>query len=148
VGAPFLPSRGSRPTITGLLRGDADFMIVNAPGLTQHIASGKVRALAVTAPQRQADMPDVPTTVEAGIPDYIYSSFFAAYVRADTSPDSVKKLNAALNAITSTSDVIALFQKQSAVAVQTTPEEAANRYLRDLARMKDIVVRAKIPPAD
>ncbi len=41
-----------------------------------------------------------------------------------------------------------MFQKQSAAAVQTSPEEASSRYLRDIARIKDIVVRAKIPPAD
>jgi tripartite-type tricarboxylate transporter receptor subunit TctC len=146
--ATVVPYKGAGDAITGLLRGDADFMIVNAPGLTQHIASGKLRALAVTAPQRQADMPDVPTTPEAGMPDYLYSSFFGAYVRADTPPEIVKKLNTALNAITAMPDVIAMFQKQSAVAVQTSPEEASNRYLRDLARMKDIVVRARIPPLD
>ena len=148
VDATVVPYKGAGDAITGLLRGDVDFMIVNAPGLTQHIASGKLRALAVTAPQRQADMPDVPTTPEAGMPDYLYSSFFGAYVRADTPLEIVKKLNTALNVITATPEVIAMFQKQSAVAVQTSPEEASSRYQRDLARMKDIVLRARIPPAD
>jgi len=146
--AAVIPYKGAGDAISGLLRGDADFIIVNAPGLTQHIASGKLRALAVTAPVRQADMPDVPTTPEAGMPDFIYSSYFGVYVRADTPPDIVKKLNTALNGITATPEVIAMFQKQSAVAVQTSPEEASSRYLRDIARIKDIVVRAKIPPAD
>ena len=132
----MVPYKGAGDAITGLLRGDADFMIVNAPGLTQHIASGKLRALALTAPQRQADMPDVPTTPEAGMPDYLYSSFFGAYVRAETPPDIVRKLNAALNAITATPEVIAMFQKQSAVAIQTSPEEASSRYQRDLARRR------------
>ena len=146
--AAVIPYKGAGDAITGLLRGDADFMIVNAPGLTQHIQSGKLRALAVTAPQRQGDFPEVPTTAEAGMPDYLYSSFFGVYVRSDTPAEIVKKLNTTLNAITALPDVIAMFQRQSAVAVQSTPEDAQKRYLSDIARIKDIVVRAKIPPAD
>jgi tripartite-type tricarboxylate transporter receptor subunit TctC len=143
-----IPYRGAGDAIIALLRGDSDFMIVNAPGLNQHIASGKLRALAVTAPQRQPDLPQVPTTLEAGMPDYIYSSFFAAYVPSGTPPEVVKKLNSTLNTVTSTPEVIAQFRTQGAVAVQRTPEESTNRYLGDIARMKDIVLRAKIPPAD
>ncbi len=146
--AAVIPYKGAGDAITGLLRGDADFIIVNAPGLTQHIQAGKLRALAVTAPQRQGDFPDVPTTAEAGMPDYVYSSFFGVYVRADTPPDIVRKLNGALNTITALPDVIAMFQKQSAVAVQSTPEDAQKRYVSDIVRIKDIVTRAKIPPAD
>lgn len=144
----IIPYKGAGDAITALLRGESHFMIVNAPGLTQHIASGKVRALAVTAPQRQLDVPDVPTTTEAGMPDYIYSSFFGAYVRAGTPPEIVNKLNAALNVVTSMHDVVAQFRNLGAVAVQHSPQESESRYLRDVARMKDIVVRAKIPPAD
>jgi tripartite-type tricarboxylate transporter receptor subunit TctC len=148
VDVTVVPYRGASDAITGLLRGDADFMIVNAPGLTQHIASGKLRAIATTAPRRQPDFPDVPTTREAGMPDYTYSSFFAAYVPAATPADVVSKLNAALNAVTAMPEVVDQFRQNGASAVQSTPEAAAQRYLGDIARYRDIVVRAKIPPVD
>jgi len=148
VDVTVVPYRGASDAITGLLRGESDFMIVNAPGLTQHIASGKLRAIAVTAPQRQPDFPDVPTTREAGMPDYTYSSFFAAYVPAATPVDVVRKLNGALNAVTSKPEVVAQFRANGATAVQSTPEAAVQRYLGDIARYRDIVVRAKIPPVD
>jgi tripartite-type tricarboxylate transporter receptor subunit TctC len=140
--------RGAGDAIIGLLRGDADFMIVNAPGLTQHIASGKLRPLAITAPARQADMPDVPTTKEAGLPGFTYSSFFGAYVHTGTPPDVVRKLNAALNTVTAMPDVVAQFRSNGAVAVQSTPEEALRRYQGDITKYRDIVQRAKIPPVD
>jgi len=148
VDVTIVPYRGASDAITGLIRGDADFMIVNAPGLMPHIASGKLRALAVTGPKRDPDLPSVPTTAEAGLPQFTYSSFFGAYVPAATPPDIVAKLAAALNTITAMPDVVAQFRQQGAVAVQSTPAEAARKYDSTIASYKDIVVKAKIPPAD
>ena len=148
VDVTIVPYRGASDAITGLIRGDADFMIVNAPGLMPHIASGKLRALAVTGPKRDPDLPSVPTTAEAGLPQFTYSSFFGAYVPAATPADIVAKLAAALNTITAMPDVVAQFRQQGAVAVQSTPAEAARKYDSTIASYKDIVVKAKIPPAD
>jgi len=144
----IVPYRGAADAITGLLRGDADFMIVNAPGLTQHIASGKLRALAFTGPKRDPLLPDVPTTAEAGLPAYTYSSFFGAYVPAAMPRDIVAKLNATLNAITVVPEVVEQFAKAGATAVQRSPEDAARQYDGDIARYRETVVQAKIPPAD
>jgi len=148
VDVAVIPYRGAADAIAGLLRGDADFMIVNAPGLLQHIASGKLRALAFTGPRRDPDLPDVPTTAEAGLPQFTYSSFFAAYVPAATPAEVAAKLNAAFNAITAMPEVIAQFRVQGATATQSTPEDAVRKYQGDIARYRDIVVKAKIPPAD
>jgi tripartite-type tricarboxylate transporter receptor subunit TctC len=148
VDVAIIPYRGAADAIAGLLRGDSDFMIVNAPGLYQHIASGKLRALAFTGPRRDPDLPDVPTTAEAGLPQFTYSSFFAAYVPAATPAEVAAKLNAAFNAITAMPEVIAQFRVQGATATQSTPEDAVRKYQGDIARYRDIVVKAKIPPAD
>ena len=148
VDVAIIPYRGAGDAITGLLRGESDFMIVNAPGLTQHIATGKLRALAITAPQRDPDLPDVPTTREAGLPQFTYSSFFGAYAPAGTPADVVRKLNAALNAVSAMPEVVAQFRQNGATAVQGTPDDAARRYEADIARVRDIVVKAKIPPVD
>jgi tripartite-type tricarboxylate transporter receptor subunit TctC len=60
----------------------------------------------------------------------------------------VRKLNAALNTVTAMPDVVAQFRTNGAVAVQSTPEEALRRYQGDIAKFRDIVQRAKIPPVD
>ena len=124
-------------------------MIVNAPGLMPHIASGKLRALAVhgsearPGPARRADhrrsraCRNSPTAASS-----------APTSRRPRRARSSRKLNAALNAITATPEVIAQFRQQGATAVQSTPDDAARKYDGDIARYKDIVVKAKIPPAD
>ncbi len=148
VDVTIIPYKGASDAITGLLRGDSDFMIVNAPGLMPHIASGKLRALAITAGKRQPDVPDVPTTAEAGLPQFDYRSFFGAYVPAATPPEVVRKLNATLNGIAAAPEVVAQFRANGATAVQSTPEDAQRRYDADIAKYREIVERARISPAD
>jgi len=141
----IVPYRGASDAITALLSGVADFMIVNAPGLTSHIASGKLRALAITAPTRQPDFPDVPTTAEAGMPEFVYSSFFGAYVRKGTPSAIVKKLNSTFNQVTAMPEVVQQFRTLGAAATQKNADDASAQYVREIARMKDVVARAKIP---
>ena len=109
------------------------------------LRSGKLRPLAVTYLQRSKLLPDVPTTREAGMPDYVYSSFFGAYVPGATPAEIVRKLNTTLNTITVMPEVAAKFRDLGASAVQKTPDEANARYLSDIARLRDLVVQAKIP---
>jgi tripartite-type tricarboxylate transporter receptor subunit TctC len=143
-----IPYRGGGDAILALLQGEADFMIVNTPGIIGHMKAGKLRALAVTAPQRQWDIPDVPTTREAGMPDYNYGSFFAVYTRAGTPPEVLRKLNAAINTITAKPEVIRTLREGGAEPVQRSTEEALRKYQGEIARLKDIVVRAKLPMVD
>jgi len=143
-----IPYRGGGDAITALLKGEADFMIVNTPGIIQHMKAGKLRALAVTAPQRQVDIPDVPTTREAGMPQYNYGSFFGVYTRAGTPPDVIARLNASINAITGKAEVVKALRDGGAERVQRTPEESLRQYLGEMAKMKDAVARAKIPTLD
>jgi tripartite-type tricarboxylate transporter receptor subunit TctC len=143
-----IPYKGGGDAITALLRGEADFMIVNTPGIIQFMRAGKLRALAVTAAQRQADIPEVPTTREAGMPDYSYGSSFAVYVRGGTPPAIIRRLNEAVNLITTRPDVVKALREGGAEPVQRTPEEALLRYRDEIAKLRDVVTRSKIPTLD
>ena len=143
-----IPYRGGGDAILAMLKGEADFMIVNTPGIIQHMKAGKLRALATTGPQRQVDIPDVPTTREAGMPDYTYGSFFAVYTRGGTPTDVIAKLNSTINTITARPDVIKVLRDGGAEAVQRTPEESLRRYTGEIAKFRDVVTRAKIPTVD
>ena len=143
-------SRGACDAITGLLRGDSDFMIVNAPGLTPHIASRQ--AARAGDHRRRRASPNARRADDARKPDcrgYTYSSFFGAYVPAGTPPDIVRKLNAALNTDHRQA------RSRRAVPAATARSRCRARPSRrrrastgDIAKYSDIVVKAKIPPAD
>lgn len=143
-----IPYRGGGDAIVALLRGEADFMVVNTPGIIQFMKAGRLKALAVTGPERQADIPDVPTTKEAGMPEYTYGSFFSAYVPGGTPPDIIRKLNETLNLVTQKPEVIEALRKGGAEPVQRSLEEAKRRYEGDIQKYRDIVARTGIKTLD
>jgi tripartite-type tricarboxylate transporter receptor subunit TctC len=143
-----VPYKGASDAILALLQGDADFMIVNTPAIIGHMQAGKLRALAVTAPARQSDIPEVPTTREAGMPDYNYGSFFGVYVQAGTPPRLVERLNAAINQITRQPEVIEALARGGAQAVQMNSVDSIARYRDEIHRLRDLVSKAGIPYLD
>lgn len=68
--------RGSGPAVADLIGGQIDVLISAAPTIAPHVVSGKLRALAVAGDKRVPMLPDVPTAVEAGVPDFVFSIWF------------------------------------------------------------------------
>src|SRR2546423_14730307 len=79
VNAIQVPFRGAAQTIPAMLSGDVTFAVDNLASYISQIESGAMRALAVTSAQRWPTLPDVPTMAEAGVKDFIVTSW-AAYV--------------------------------------------------------------------
>ena len=84
IDAVHVPFRGAAQTIPAMLSGDVNFAIDNLASYVSTIDSGKMRALAVTSAQRWPTMPEVPTMAEAGIKDFIITSWAAFVVPAGT----------------------------------------------------------------
>jgi tripartite-type tricarboxylate transporter receptor subunit TctC len=89
-----VPYRGNPLAIVDVIAGRVpvffDFVLTGLP----HVREGKVRALATTGAHRSAVLPDVPTVMEAGVPDFEASTWFGVYAPAGTKPAIVEKLNA------------------------------------------------------
>ena len=92
----FVPYRGSAPAMQDLLAGQIDMMIDLAASATPQVRAGNVKAYAVTAKNRLAAAPDVPTVDEAGLPGYYVLSWHAVWVPKTTPKPVVAKLNAAV----------------------------------------------------
>src|SRR5258705_9609478 len=71
-----IPYKGSGPGIAGLLGGEVSMMFSNVADIGAQVKGGKVRALAVTATKRSSTLPEVPTMAEAGLPDFVITSWF------------------------------------------------------------------------
>ncbi|CAN5673767.1 tripartite tricarboxylate transporter substrate binding protein [soil metagenome] len=87
-----VPYKGSGPAITDLLGGTVGVMFGNLPTLQAHIASGKLRALAVTGATRAANIPNVPTLKEAGVPGVEVTSWYGMLAPKGTPPAVVAQL--------------------------------------------------------
>ena len=95
VNAVHVPFRGAAQTIPAMLSGDVTFAVDNLASYISQIESGSMRALAVTSAQRWPTLPNVPTMAEAGVKDFVVTSWGAYVMAAATPPAIVDKLSAA-----------------------------------------------------
>jgi tripartite-type tricarboxylate transporter receptor subunit TctC len=102
-----VPYKGGNAHILDLMGGRVPVIFDTATNCMPLLKSGKVRALAVGAPARLADFPNVPTFAEAGFPQFDFSAWYAVFAPAKTPKDVVAKLSAALSTTLKNPDVIA-----------------------------------------
>jgi tripartite-type tricarboxylate transporter receptor subunit TctC len=101
-----IPQKGTPPALADLLSGNVPAMMAPLSAVLPHIKEGKVIPIVVTDAARSADLPNVPTVREAGLPDYTpMSSWFGLVATAGTPPAIVQKLNTEVNKILAMPDV-------------------------------------------
>ncbi len=93
----FVPYRGATQATTDVLSGQMNMTFEGATGILPYLKSGKLRALAVTSPHRLAELPGVPTMIEAGYPGMPPDAWQAIVAPAGTPADIVVKINASVN---------------------------------------------------
>lgn len=109
TGAPLshAPYKGNAPAMVDVMAGTLTMMFDIISTARPHIEGGKVRALAVTSRQRNRMLPDVPTMIEAGVPDYEVVGWFGLYGPARINPELVERINAAARKALARADVSA-----------------------------------------
>jgi tripartite-type tricarboxylate transporter receptor subunit TctC len=136
--------RGAAPALTELLAGNVDASFLVSGAVIDHVKAGKLRALAVSAPNRLAFLPDVPTASEAGIPDFEARFANLLWMPAKT-PGSVQQLvSKEIAAIVKLPDVRARFGTLATDPVGSSPEEAAERIAQESARWGKVIQAANI----
>jgi tripartite-type tricarboxylate transporter receptor subunit TctC len=97
VNLVHIPYRGQGPALTDLLGGDVQVLFATAPGTTDYIRTGKLRALAVTSAARAEVLPELPTVADF-VPGYEASQWYGLSAPKNTPADIVGKLNREINA--------------------------------------------------
>lgn len=118
-----VPYKGSAPAMTDLLAGNLDFMFDSINTALPHIKAGKIVPLAVTKAKRSIALPNVPTFVESGLPNFTVTSWFGLHVAKGTPEPIVAKLNAALNKVQAKADFVEYFKAQNIDITPSTPKE-------------------------
>ena len=98
TGVPMMhiPYKGGAPSLTDLIGGHLDVVFSNYPESLSHVKNGSLRALAITTRERSADLPDVPTVKEAGLPDLIVENFTGVLAPAGTPTELVQRIGDAI----------------------------------------------------
>jgi tripartite-type tricarboxylate transporter receptor subunit TctC len=121
----IVPYKGASAVLTDMLAGQIQAGFETTSVLFGHLQEKKIRALAVATLARLPDLPDVPTMIESGFPDFIASSWTSVMAPAGTPKDIVGKLNASINAGLSSPQMQARLKQLAAEARPGTPEELA-----------------------
>ena len=118
-----VPYRGSGQATTDLLGGVVAMSIPGTAGMVGHIKAGKLRALAVTGAARSPQLPDVPTVMEAGVPDYEAYVWMGLLAPKGTPPAIVERLNREVLAVLVLEDVKKYMATAGIEIVGSTPAE-------------------------
>ena len=134
VSMVHIPYRGAALAITDLMAGQLGLMFATVPTAVANLKSGKLRALAVTTPERIGALRDVPTAREAGYPGFEAGSTYAILAPAATPRPVVQRLNQEIANILQMPDVQARFQVLGIERAGSTPEEATQRLGQELTK--------------
>jgi tripartite-type tricarboxylate transporter receptor subunit TctC len=108
------------------------------------VKAGRLRALGVTSAQRLSALPDVPTIEEAGLPSYVYTTWYGIWGPAKTPTAVVNRLNQAIQKIVGQPDVRTSLQNAGIEPESTTPAQFADLVRNDLAKWSRIIREAGI----
>jgi tripartite-type tricarboxylate transporter receptor subunit TctC len=121
-----VPFKGGSPAVVSVVSGDTQLTFATPPSVLGMVKGGRLRALAVTNRERSPLMPDIPGTVEAGVPDYAISFWYGLFVPVGTPPGIVKKLyDAAIVAAQRPEYKAALAREGTEVSTSKSPEDFA-----------------------
>ncbi|WP_295854112.1 tripartite tricarboxylate transporter substrate binding protein [uncultured Xylophilus sp.] len=139
-----VPYRGAAAAITALLSSEVDFMFDNLPSAIGQIQSGRLRALAVTTPERSPALPSVPTLAESGVAGFDVSAWFGMAAPAGLPPAVTARLGEVLQRIVRLPEVAAAMQRQGAEPAFLDERATARFLAADAAQWKQVAAYAKI----
>jgi tripartite-type tricarboxylate transporter receptor subunit TctC len=134
-----VPFRGAAQTVPALLSGSVDFAIDNLASYMPVIQEGRMRALAVTSAERWPTLPDVPTMAEAGVPDFMVTSWASFIAPIATPRPVIEKVNAAIRQVAADPAVRQRMLQTGARSLWTTAEEAQARAIRERPMWQEMV---------
>lgn len=129
-----VPYRGGVAASVDLVSGQIQLAFDQVSSSGPFIKAGKIRALAVTTPQRSRLLPDVPTIDESGVRGYDYSTWTTLGIPAATPKEAVQKLRDAVDAVIAQPRTREAFEKLGAEVARNSPEEFTRRFQEDYAR--------------
>jgi len=140
-----VPFRGDAASITALMAGDIPLIVAPPTAALPQIKAGKLRALAVTGPERWRGMPDIPTVAEQGVPGFDVRSWAGWLLPAGAPADVVDRLNAETLKALQVPEVRARLEEMGGDARGSTPAEMGAMLAAEVQKWTQVVTEAHIP---
>jgi tripartite-type tricarboxylate transporter receptor subunit TctC len=139
-----VPYKGGGQAMTDVLGGTIPLVYTAVAGAFGHVKSGKLRAIAVSSAQRATALPDVPTFIESGVPDFVVNSWVGLLAPAKTAAGVLARLNTELTAVLNDATVREKLRLMGIEASPGTADQFGAEIKRDLARYGQVVKSAGI----
>jgi tripartite-type tricarboxylate transporter receptor subunit TctC len=136
--------KGGNESVQGVLGNQVDFALESPVILLPLIKEGKLRALAVTSAERQAEIPDVPTMVESGMTGFVATLLTGVVAPAGTPPPIIGKLNSAINETLTAPDMKELLVRFGSQARIGSPQEFASFLGSERHKWSDVAKQANV----
>lgn len=142
-----VPYKGASLALTAMLSGEVDMVTSTLPATIPHVKSGRIRALAVLAPERAAALPQVPTSAEAGMPQLVVITWYGLFAPAGVKPEIIARLNAEVGKLMNAPEAKNKLAQVGLDAATGTPAEFATFVREETDKwagvIKDAGIRAQ-----
>jgi tripartite-type tricarboxylate transporter receptor subunit TctC len=139
VDAQHVPYKGSNPATAAILGGEVTFVFSTMPPAVSNARAGKLRALAVTTPQRSGAAPDVPTMIEAGLPGFEIVLYSGVLAPKGMDRALVRRLNTEFARAVKAPEMQPVWQNIGAEPIAMTPEEFEKKTEAEIAKLAPVV---------
>jgi tripartite-type tricarboxylate transporter receptor subunit TctC len=144
VDIAHVPYKGSGPALVDLIGGQVQLSFDTLPSVIGQIRNGKVRALAVTSATRNAQLPNVPTLAEAGVPHVEMSAWYGIYMPAATPKAVQHKVHDAVNQVLAMPETRTRLEAVGAEITPMTQAQFAQFHAAEYKRFGDIIKKNNI----
>ncbi|MGE0559723.1 MAG: Bug family tripartite tricarboxylate transporter substrate binding protein [Burkholderiales bacterium] len=140
-----VPYKGGGPSVAATVSGEVQLAIPVMASAATHVRAGRLKMLAVTSTKRTQAFPDVPTVQEAGVPGYVYETWFGFFAPAGTPQPIIAKLNQGAAKALAAGDVRQQFVRQGLETDPSSPEALGKLLRAETAMWAKIIKSAGIP---
>lgn len=134
-----VPYKGAGPALTDTIAGQVDLYFTSIPPALSHVKSGRLRAIAITAPQRLPSLPDIPTVAESGVPGYDVVLWYGLAGPKGLPPSIVDRVNAEVSMILKSRETAERFQTDGLVPSGGTPEQFLAKIERQIEIWRRVI---------
>lgn len=144
VDVKHIPYKTTPAVITSMLQDDVQLTFELLPAVRGQIESGQLKALAVTSPERNPTLPNVPTLAEAGVPGYNVTSWYGFAMPAGTPKPVVEKFTRAVHQVLAKDEVKQAIAKTGIVVKTSSNDELTKHVASEVAKWSDLMMKAGI----
>jgi tripartite-type tricarboxylate transporter receptor subunit TctC len=146
VNIVHVPYKGTVQAVADLVAGQVQLVFADMVPAMPHIRSGRLKPLAVTIEQRSPALPDVPTMIEAGVPGYNATIWWAVALPKGAPPELIQRLNGELGRVIALPDVQERYASLGMTPAHSTPQQVTELIRSDTQKFGPILKAAGVEP--